>query len=153
MLSWESLWPRTGEASHLRGIIPPMLECIASDGRYLAFRASGKLDPDDYDLLARTIEEHAVKSHTVRAMLVMQDFHGWTLAGLGAAIRTGIKDGKLVEKLVIVGDHSSEAAMAWVIEIFGSTIVEFFHADKGKEAWAWLHADETGEYLSFASFV
>lgn len=135
------------------GIMAPMLECIAAEGRYLAFRASAKLNPEDYDQLAKLVEEKAEKPHTVRVLLNFQDFHGWTLPGAGAAIKFGIKDGKLVEKLAIVGEGKSEGALAWIVEVFGSSIVEFFDTERGKEAWSWLHADDTGEYLSYASFI
>ena len=130
-----------------------MLECIAAEGRYLAFRASEKLTPQDYEQLSKLVEEKAAKPHTVRVLLNFQDFHGWTIPGAGAALKFGIKDGKLVEKLAIIGTGKTEEALAWVIEVFGSSIVEFFEPERGKDAWSWLHADDTGEYLSDASFI
>lgn len=129
-----------------------MIELITVDGRYLAFKASGKLEPSDYEELAKHIEATAERQKITRVILLLDEFHGWTLPGAAAAIKFGIKDGHLVEKLGIIGAHTSDEALAWVVEVFGSTIVEFFEPGRGEDAWKWLHADETGEYLSFASF-
>lgn len=129
-----------------------MIEIVNIQGRYILARASAKLTPEDYTLLDETIKPRLATHHTVRVQIEFRDFHGWTLPGVGAAIRFGLTDGKVIEKLAIVGEHKSEEALAWVVEVFGSTVVEFFTLDHAHEAWKWLHADETGEYLSYASF-
>lgn len=130
-----------------------MVALLGVDRRYLAFRASGKLAAHDVTQMASIIEENTSHAPTVRVLLQLSDFDGWTLGGGAEAIVVGIRDGKRVEKLAIVGERKTEEAMAWIVEVFGSTIVEFFPEAQAEEAWSWLHADDTGEYLSFASFI
>ncbi|HRI44610.1 MAG TPA: STAS/SEC14 domain-containing protein [Fimbriimonadaceae bacterium] len=130
-----------------------MVALLGVDRRYIAFRASGKLHAQDVSQMARTIEENTAHAPTVRVLLQLVDFEGWTLGGAAEAAVANVRDGKRVEKLVIVGERKSDAGIAWAIEVFGSTIVEFFPEDQANEAWSWLHADDTGEYLSFASFI
>lgn len=130
-----------------------MIETLAAEGRYLAFRISGKLDANDIRALTSTIEERVTAPHNVRMLLLFEDFEGATVGGLATGAVFGLRDGKLVEKLAIVGGKKSEEALAWAVEVFGATIVEVFEPENGEEGWKWLHADDTGEYLSFASFV
>ncbi|HRF59785.1 MAG TPA: STAS/SEC14 domain-containing protein [Fimbriimonadaceae bacterium] len=129
-----------------------MIEIVTIQDRYILARASSKLTPEDYHLLDETIKPRLTKHHTVRVQIEFRDFHGWTLPGVAAAIRFGLTDGKVIEKLAVVGEHKTEEALAWVVEVFGSTVVEFFGLDRAHDAWKWLHADEVGEYLSYASF-
>lgn len=129
-----------------------MIEIVTIQGRYILARASAKLTPEDYTLLDETIKPRLAEHHTVRVQIEFHDFHGWTLPGVGAAIRFGMTDGKVIEKLSVVGESKTEEGLAWVVEVFGSTVVEFFTLDRAHDAWKWLHADEIGEYLSYASF-
>lgn len=128
------------------------MKLIAESGRYLVLETTGSLHADDYHELAKLIEAGRGGNPTVRVMLRLHDWHGWTLGGAAAGAMFAVREAKHVEKLAIVGEKHSDAALAWTVEVFGSTIVEFFDAGNDEEAWKWLHADETGEYLSYASF-
>jgi hypothetical protein len=130
-----------------------MIELIGVDRHYLAFRATGKVQAHDVEEMARVIEEKTQHHPTVRVLLQLTDFEGWTLGAEAEVLLKNLRDGKRVEKLAIVGERKSAEPLAWAVEIFGSSIVEFFPADQVSEAWSWLHADDTGEYLSFASFI
>lgn len=128
------------------------MKLVAESGRYLVLESTGSLHADDYHALAKIIAEHAQGDQTVRVLLRLHEWHGWSLGGVAAGTMFALRESKNVEKLAIVGEKHSDAALAWAVEIFGSNIVEFFEAGQEEAAWKWLHADETGEYLSFASF-
>jgi len=127
-----------------------MLKIILVEGRYIVVQASGKLDGDDFPEFEAKIEELASKHHTVRMLLALRDFEGWSISGLGAEIRFGWKHRSQFEKVAVVGEKPSQDKLAWLIDVFSSSIVEFFLEEEGEKAWKWLHEDEAAEYYSWA---
>lgn len=127
-----------------------MLKIILIEGRYIVLQASGKLDADDYPEFEKAVEDLASKYETVRLMLVPRDFEGWSWSGLSEEFKFGWSHRSKFEKLAIVGEKSSQEKLAWLAEIFSSTITEFFLDSEGEAAWKWLHADENEEYYSWS---
>lgn len=102
--------------------MPPMIELIGVDRHYLAFRATGKVQAHDVEEMARVIEEKTQHHPTVRVLLQLTDFEGWTLGAEAEVLLKNLRDGKRVEKLAIVGERKSAEPLAWAVEIFGSSI-------------------------------
>lgn len=127
-----------------------MLKIILIEGRYIVVQASGKLEASDYAEVEKAMEDIAAKHHTMRMLLMLTDFQGWDWSGIAEEFRFGWTHRSQIEKLAIVGEKSSQEKLAWMVEVFSSTIVEFFLDEEGENAWKWLHADENEEYYSWA---
>ena len=122
-----------------------------SRDRYVWVHVEGRFTEDDYQTLTPFLERRIESHRSLRVLFELTDLHGWQAKSAFEEMSFVLKHQKNFEKIAFVGSRRTEEILAWLIEIFSSSIVEFFSADNAKGAWDWLHADDTAEYLSFAS--
>lgn len=134
--------------------LPQMVQVLPqSSGRYIALKVTGAVTADDQQTLAPFMQDRFSSGQELRILLWIEEFPGWSIRDMWDEMRLYHWPSNRIEKLAIVGESRVEEFIAWMAEIFSSTVVEFFRHEDIDEAWKWLHADEGGEYLSFASFV
>jgi hypothetical protein len=97
----------------------------------------GKVEKEDYDMLVPQLEGIIEKGGSIRLLVELKDFKGWTLGALWEDTKFGIAHFNDIEKIAIVGERGWEAAMAAFIKPFTRAHVRYFNADQIDEAGNW----------------
>jgi hypothetical protein len=112
-----------------------------SSGRVIGFIASEKLDDEDYEsVFVPRIEEAIEEYGSVRILLRLDHFEGWTAGGAWEDIRMWPKL-KHIERIAIIGDQPWEETMTRIAGMIGAisgTEIRYFDEERVTEAWDWL---------------
>ena len=113
---------------------------ITESGNQLEVRVSGKLTREFYEAFAPRVDA-LIRAHgRIRVLLVMHDFHGWTLGALWEDLKFDLAHWKDIERLALVGESKWEQGMAAFCKPFTKASVRFFDASKLDEARQWITA-------------
>ena len=108
-------------------------------GKILILNLSGKLTKQDYAHFTPAVER-AVKDHgTIRILVNMHGFHGWTLGAVWEDIKFDMRHFSHTERLALVGESRWEAGMAVFCKPFTTAKVRYFDESKADEAGTWIH--------------
>jgi len=111
---------------------------ITATERLLEVRVTGKLNQEFYQEFVPAVDAQIKQYGRLRILFVMQDFHGWTAAGLWEDMKFDLKHWKDIERLAIVGDKQWEKGMAAFCKPFTKANVRFFDVSQIGEAREWL---------------
>ncbi len=111
---------------------------IVASGKLLEVRISGKLTKEAYEKLVPVVDRQIKESGKVRILLVLDDFHGWTLGALWEDTKFDLKHWKDIERLAIVGETKWEAGMAVFCKPFTTAKIKYFDHAKLDEARKWI---------------
>jgi len=101
-------------------------------------RAAGKLTKEDYAVFVPEIERLIQEHGKVRMLLVLADFHGWTMSALWEDTKFDVRHFNDIERLAMVGDKKWEKGMALFCRPFTTAKIRYFDvADEG-EAERWI---------------
>ena len=110
-------------------------------GKILILNLSGKLSKEDYAHFTPAVER-AVKDHgTIRILVKMHGFHGWTLGALWEDVKFDLHHFSHIERLALVGESRWEAGMAVFCKPFTTAKVRYFDESKADEASRWIHEE------------
>ena len=110
-------------------------------GHYIEVELSGKLTKDDYDIFVPAVEADIKEQGKVRLMVVMRDFHGWTMEAMWEDTKFDWKHFRDIEKLALVGDKKWEQGMATFCKPFTGATVKYFDVSELDAARSWISAD------------
>lgn len=117
-----------------------MIEVLPTPSLHiLAFRLSGKLHDDDYQI-CMPLFEAAAAAGPFRLLAVLEDFHGWDLHAAWDDLKLGIKIEGALERLALVGDGAVATWMVRLSKPFTRAEVRQFHPSERDAALAWLQA-------------
>lgn len=113
----------------------------ASDENVLGFLLKGKLTEEDYTGTLVPALEDAIELHgTIRVLLEVRDFQGWTPGGAWEDLKHWPKMLQ-VERMALVSDESWDEVLTWMMKAFAaisSMDVHFYRIERLTEAWDWL---------------
>jgi len=105
-------------------------------GNVVAVRASGQLTHEDYEQFRPRVEEAQRRHGSVRVLMELDDFHGWTVGAAWDDLKLGLAHLGQFERCAIVGDRAWERWMVALGKPFFD--VEFFDRSQAAQAREWL---------------
>ncbi|QYZ80298.1 STAS/SEC14 domain-containing protein [Methanofollis formosanus] len=109
-----------------------------SSGKVVGYRVSKKLTTADYDRIFADAEEVVEEYGAIRMLCDMEEFQGVGLAALWEDFEFGVKYGRSVERLAIVGDAAWEKWIAKLAVPLYAHEGRYFPESERDAAWAWL---------------
>lgn len=113
-----------------------------SKGKVVGYRVSGKLTHADYDRILADAGEIIRENGVIRMLCDMEEFQGVELAALWEDFEFGIKYGRSVERLAIVGDAEWEKWIARLAVPLYAHEGRYFPEKARDSAWAWLQEEK-----------
>ena len=105
--------------------MPVKINPVAAD-HYIEVELSGKLTKEDYA--------------TFVPVVVMRDFHGWTMGAMWEDTKFDWKHFGDIEKLALVGDKKWEEGMATFCKPFTGAKIKYFDIAEIEAARSWIVA-------------
>lgn len=109
-----------------------------ADGRILSVSVSGVLRKEDYELFVPDVDEAIERLGSVRMLVDLVGFRGWTLGALYEDTKFAVKHYRGLERVAIVGDRKWEKAMATLCKPFTKAEVRYFDIARRDAARTWL---------------
>ncbi|HAH44508.1 STAS/SEC14 domain-containing protein [Gimesia sp.] len=109
-----------------------------ADRNYVELKLSGKLAKEDYHNFTPTIETLIQQHGALHMLVVLDDFHGWTMGALWEDTKFDIKHFKDIARLAIVGDSKWEEGMATFCKPFTKAKIKYFNIDDLALARTWI---------------
>jgi hypothetical protein len=107
-------------------------------GRIVLVSVTGKLHKEDYEAFVPEIERLTQKHGTIRALVELIDFHGWTIGALWEDTKFAARHFSDIERLAIVGERQWEKGMAVFCKPFTRAHVRYFDRSQKDRAVDWL---------------
>jgi hypothetical protein len=111
---------------------------IVASGKMLEVRISGKLNKEAYEKLVPVVDQQIKEFGELRILLILDDFHGWTLGALWEDTKFDLKHWRDIEMLAIAGETKWEAGMAAFCKPFTSATIKYFDHTKLDDARKWI---------------
>jgi hypothetical protein len=106
--------------------------------RVLHVRLNGTLTDDDYKQFVPELERLIAQHGSLRLLIEMSDFHGWSAGALWDDLKVLLKHGKEIERVAIVGEKSWQEWMARMAKPFLHSTIQFFDRAHASEARRWV---------------
>lgn len=97
--------------------------------------ATGKINDEDYRRLVPQLEHVIETAGSLRLMVRLLDFHGWTPKGLLEDLRFDMKHHGHFQRVAIVGEKATERVGTTLSKPFFSGDMRFFEDEPSAEAW------------------
>jgi len=108
------------------------------DPRVIRAAVSGQLLEADYRLLSPRIDELLDKHSSVRLLVQLSDFEGWSAGGAWEDAKLGIHAFSSIERLAIIGEKRWEEWMTLLARPFTLADVRFFEPFDAEKALSWI---------------
>jgi len=102
---------------------------------------SGKLTKEDYSHFVPEMEALIQEWGKIRVLMVMKDFHGWSLAATWEDLKFDFKHYADIERIAMVGDKKWQKGMATVCKPFTKAKIRYFGEDEMSGAHEWIEED------------
>ncbi|NNJ25985.1 STAS/SEC14 domain-containing protein [Alienimonas chondri] len=99
---------------------------------------TGKLAAADYEAFVPRIEPLLQQHDKVRMVVILDDFHGWSVGALWEDVKFDLKHFADIDRLAIVGDATWEKGMSVFCKPFTTAKVQYFDLSKVDAARAWV---------------
>lgn len=110
-------------------------------GKILVVDVTGKLEKQDYEVFAPTIDRLIEQHGKLRIVLETHDFQGWDAGALWADIKFNAKHFNDIERLAVIGEKKWEQGMATFCKPFTTAKVRYFDKGQATEAHRWIESD------------
>lgn len=115
-----------------------------NDGKVLVLRLTGKLVKEDYEAFVPDVDREVARHGTVRMLVEMHDFHGWTAGALWEDTKFALKHFGGMERLAVIGETKWQKGMASFCKPFTKAEVRYFDHSQVEEARTWLGLEMAG---------
>ena len=99
---------------------------------------TGTLSAADYEAFLPRTEALLERFETVRMLVILKDFHGWTAGALWEDLKFDLKHFDDVDRLAIAGDSAWEKGMTVFCKPFTTATVRYFDRADLDAARAWV---------------
>jgi hypothetical protein len=107
--------------------------------KVLAFRLSGKLHDEDYQIFVPTVEAAIAEAGgKLRLLARFEDFQGWDARAAWDDLKFGVRHYADFERIAMVGERRWEEWMAALCKPFVKGEVKYFDASEDDAAWTWI---------------
>jgi len=113
---------------------------IIESGNLLEVKVTGKLTREFYQALAPKVDALIQQHGRIRILVIMHDFHGWTLGAMWEDMKFDLSHWKDIEQLALVGESKWEQGMAAFCKPFTKAKIQYFDHSKEAEARQWIAA-------------
>lgn len=111
---------------------------VVAVGNTLEVRLTGKLTKEAYQILVPAVDEQIKEQGKLRILLILHDFHGWTMGAVWEDTKFDLKHWRDIERLAIVGESKWEQGMAVFCKPFTTAKIKYFDHTKLADAKKWL---------------
>lgn len=111
---------------------------IVASGKLIEVRLTGKLTKEAYEKLVPVVDEQIKEFGKVRFLVILEDFHGWTMGALWEDTKFDLAHWRDIEKLAIVGETKWEEGMAAFCKPFTTAKIKYFDHAKLEDARKWI---------------
>ena len=106
----------------------------------VGLRITGKLDAQDYQALKPMMDQVVDEHGTIRMLIDLEGFEGWTLRGLLQDLKVDVEYNDVMEKIAIVGEKKLEELVSKASAPFFKGDLKWFEKNEIDAAWEWLKA-------------
>ena len=110
-----------------------------SKGDVVAFRISGNIDKNDYNVMLPVLEEKIKQHGKIRVYAEVQDVEAYTLRALYEDVKFDIKHAANFSRAAIVGDRAWIDWLTVMARPFTTANVKYFDFSQRDAAWEWIH--------------
>ena len=110
-------------------------------GDLVAFRISGNVDKNDYDVMLPLLEEKIRQHGKIRVYAEVQDVEAYSLRALYDEVKFDVKHAANFSKAAIVGDGEWLDWLTTMARPFTTAEVKYFNFSQRDAAWAWVHEE------------
>lgn len=111
-----------------------------ADDNVVAFRLSGKLTRDDYEMFVPVLEEQIREHGKIRLLVELDDFHGWSAGAIWEDLKFDFRHFRDIERIAIIGESDWEKGMSIFCKPFTAASVKYFNIANREEARNWIEA-------------
>jgi len=111
---------------------------IVASGKLIEVRLTGKLTKEAYEKLVPVVDQKIKEFGKVRFLVILEDFHGWTMGALWEDTKFDLAHWRDIEKLAIVGETKWEEGMATFCKPFTAAKIKYFDHAKLEDARKWI---------------
>jgi hypothetical protein len=111
---------------------------IVASGKLIEVRLTGKLTKEAYEKLVPVVDQKINEFGKVRFLVILEDFHGWTMGALWEDTKFDLAHWRDIEKLAIVGETKWEEGMATFCKPFTAAKIKYFDHAKLEDARKWI---------------
>ena len=108
------------------------------EGRILEVSLTGKLVKEDYNTIVPAVDRALEQHGKIRMLILMHDFHGWTVSAMWEDTKFGARHFRDIERLAMVGETEWQHGMAIFCKPFTTATVRYFERDEIEAARAWV---------------
>jgi len=110
-----------------------------SRGDLVAFRISGNVDKNDYNVMLPVLEERIRQHGKIRVYAEVQDVEAYSLRALYEDVKFDIKHAASFSRAAIVGDRSWIDWLTVMAAPFTTANVKYYDFSQREAAWEWVH--------------
>ena len=110
----------------------------AADGNVIEVTLTGELTAADYEAFLPRTEALLDRYETVRMVVILKDFRGWTAGALWEDVKFDAKHFADVDRLAIAGDSAWEKGMTVFCKPFTTATVRYFDVSEIEAARTWV---------------
>ncbi len=117
-----------------------MFKVVKENNQNIVFKASGKIDSSDYEVLVPNVEKVIKKFGHANLMIIADGLKGETIGAMGKDMKFGFGPYLKVKKFALVSDQEWLRAAVHMMSPFTKTEEKVFNLDKKEEAELWLES-------------
>jgi len=111
-----------------------------ADSNVIEIHLTGKLSHEDYQQFVPLLDERISSRGKIRLLVVLHDFHGWTVGALWDDLKFDLHHFRDIERLALVGESKWEQGMAAFCKPFTTAKVKYFDQSQVDQADIWIKA-------------
>ena len=108
------------------------------DKGILSVSVSGKLEREDYDVLGAEFDRMVAQHGSIRLLLELKDFHGWTAGAAWEDAKLGFRHYSDIDRMAIIGENKWQQGMTQFVKPFTRADVKYFDAADVDAASNWV---------------
>lgn len=109
-----------------------------SVGKIVTLKFKKSLDKEDYDEFVPQIESQIKDGASIRLVVELHDFEGWTAGALWEDTKFAVNHFNDIERLAVVGDPQWETGVAVFVKPFTAANVRYFDMKNLEQAHQWI---------------
>lgn len=106
----------------------------------VAFRISGNIDKNDYDVMLPVLEERIKQHGKIKVYAEVWEVEDISIGALWDEIKFDFKHAADFSRVAIVGDQKWIDWITLAAKPFTTAEVKYFDFTQRDQAWAWIHA-------------
>lgn len=110
-----------------------------SRGDLVAFRISGNVDKNDYNVMLPVLEEKIKQHGKIRVYAEVQDVEAYSLRALYDEVKFDVTHAANFSRAAIVGDSDWIDWLTVMAQPFTTANIKYFDFSQREAAWEWIH--------------